>query len=199
MKLFKTRSLTGMWWVRTSVSEESLCAPSLTQFPRRGRKEDQGDVGLEEGKEEGGDFPATSKQMTDHRPEGSVSTAPVGNGRISEQELWCQSVHHPLSKCHSITAPVWSTTESAEEEEKPTAAKQTLTCWRASLLFIIPSFPKTLRVRVSAQISSPLSFSPAMKGFSHSTGTWITPIRAGSLDIRSHRRVFSWPFPLRGV
>lgn len=24
------RSLTGMWWVRTSVSEESLCAPSLT-------------------------------------------------------------------------------------------------------------------------------------------------------------------------
>lgn len=36
MKLFKTRSLTGLWWVRTSVSEEPLCAPSLTRFPRRG-------------------------------------------------------------------------------------------------------------------------------------------------------------------
>lgn len=29
MKLFKTRSLTETWWVRTSVSEESLRAPSL--------------------------------------------------------------------------------------------------------------------------------------------------------------------------
>lgn len=54
LKLFKTRSLTGMWWVRTSVSEESLCAPSRTRFPRKGRENDQGGVGLEVGKEEGG-------------------------------------------------------------------------------------------------------------------------------------------------
>ncbi|KAI9542838.1 hypothetical protein NQZ68_016142 [Dissostichus eleginoides] len=37
--------------------------------------------------------------MTDHRPEGSVSsTAPGVSGGISETELRCQSVHHPLSK-----------------------------------------------------------------------------------------------------
>lgn len=63
-----------------------------------------GEGGRENDQEE--DFPATSKQMTDHRPEGSVSTAHDVNGRISEQELRCQSVHHPLSKCHSITASV---------------------------------------------------------------------------------------------
>lgn len=47
-------------------------------------------------------FPATSKQLTDHRPEGSVSTTQDVNGRLSEQELRCQSVHHPLSLSLSL-------------------------------------------------------------------------------------------------
>lgn len=138
-----------------------------------------------------GDFPATSKQMSDRCPGGSVSTAPGGNVGISGLELRCQSVHHPLSRCHSITASVRSPVISAEN------GKRKAHCRKINfdpLPFIIPSFSKTSASLRANVIPAPLPFSPAMAGFNHSTGTRIDP---AAKNIRSHQRsVFSRRFRL---
>lgn len=90
------------------------------------------------------DIPATSKQMTDHRPGGSVSTAPAaaagGNGGISEQKLRCQSVHHPLQVSFHHRINLRHNLMSAERK-KPHCCKnkQTLTCWYARPLLFTPS------------------------------------------------------------
>lgn len=112
-------------------------------------------------------FPATSKQLTDHRPEGSVSTTQDVNGRLSEQELRCQSVHHPLSLSLSLQVSFHHGVNlrhcyvRRKRKKNPATAKETLT-WRASSLFIIPSSPKKdawlLRVDLCADLVSTHSF-----------------------------------------
>lgn len=96
-----------------------------------------GDRGGEENDQEE-DFPATSKQMTDHRPGSSLSTAPDGNERFCEQQLRCQSVHHPL---HQVSFH-HTQSDVRREGRKNSRAQETLSHCRSSL-FIFPSFPKT--------------------------------------------------------
>lgn len=102
------------------------------------------------------DFPATSKQMTDHRPEGSVSTAPAGNAGDLWARLRCQSVHHPLFWCHSITASNLKHNDVHGKGNPPTPShthKRTHTQYRERnfdllarfppLCDLLPIFPKT--------------------------------------------------------
>lgn len=49
------------------------------------------------------DFPVTSQQMTDRRPGDSISAASDANGRLSEQPLGRQRVHH-VTKGHAGAA-----------------------------------------------------------------------------------------------
>ena len=101
-----------------------------------------------------------------------------------------------FSKCHSITASIWGTVMSAGKKKRrknPTTAKENfdpLPC--APPVFSCPVYnsfvSKDSCVRVWRQsrphsllsLSVFLSLAPSpwrWVGFSHSTGTWITPIR----------------------
>lgn len=94
MKLFKTRSWTGMWWVRTSVSEESLRAPSLTLFWRPSGGERKRSRGF-----------SCHFKTSEWWPSWGLGQHRASfHGRISEQEPRCQGANHAPSRCHSITA-----------------------------------------------------------------------------------------------
>lgn len=136
------------------------------------------------------DFPATSKQMTDHRPEGSVSTAPGGNGGISEEDSGAKVSIILFSSVIPTRRQSWSAMMSTEKAKPPLLQKK---LWpagaRPSSLRSVSYISKDCCERISARISSPLSsFSPSpcqWIGFSHSTGTWITAISLGC-----------WEYPL---
>lgn len=162
------------------------------------------------------DFPATSKQMTDHRPEGSVSTAPAGNAGDLWARLRCQSVHHPLFWCHSITVSNLKHNDVHGKGNPPphpihtnahthSTAKETLTCWRAFLLSAICFlyFQRLLRADLCADPVPTLpflSFSLAMNRFQPLNRDMNhRQLVSAAENIRSHQRIFSWPFPQQGA
>lgn len=162
------------------------------------------------------DFPATSKQMTDHRPEGSVSTAPAGNAGDLWARLRCQSVHHPLFWCHSITVSNPKHNDVHGKGNPPphpihtnahtrSTAKETLTCWRAFLLSAICFlyFQRLLRADLCADPVPTLpllSFSLAMNRFQPLNRDMNhRQLVSAAENIRSHQRIFSWPFPQQGA
>lgn len=118
-----------------------------------------GDRGEEENDQEE-DFPATSKQMTDHRPGGSLSTAPDVNEMFCEQQLPCQSVHHPL---HQVSFHHTHSDVRREGRKKQSCVRNFEPL--PFLLVYISFIPKDSCRRISARIS-PLS--PTLGAFSHS-------------------------------
>lgn len=173
MKLFKTRSLTGTWWVRTSVSEESLRAPSLALVSIKRR------IFL----------PLQNKWLITVLRARSAPRLLETRG-ISEQDSGAKVSIILFSGVIPSRCQTWSTMMSTEKgTPHPIPYTQTHThavprkkLWPAgalsSSLRSASYISKDCWERISARIPSPLSpFSPSpwlWIGFSHSTGTWIT-------------------------
>ena len=90
---FKTRSPAGMWWVRTSVSEESLRAPSLAL-----RREKAMRLGVRMMRRVSLPLEETQNKwlITVLRAQSAPRLLETG-GCSAREERRCQSVHHALS------------------------------------------------------------------------------------------------------
>lgn len=199
MKLFKTRSLTGTWWVRTSVSEESLRAPSLALVSIKRR------IFL----------PLQNKWLITVLRARSAPRLLETRG-ISEQDSDAKVSIILFSGVIPSRRQTWSTMMSTEKGTPPphpihtnahthSTAKETLTCWRAFLLSAICFlyFQRLLRADLCADPVPTLpflSFSLAINRFQPLNRDMNhRQLVSAAENIRSHQRIFSWPFPQQGA
>lgn len=168
MKLFKTRCLAGMWWVRTSVSEESLRAPSLCCLLRKTIR---------------GGFSChfktnewwASRGLGQHRGSWGV----WGGLRARALVPKCPSSSFRVSFHHGVTL---RRVMSAELKTKSCKTNFDL---QPRVPPLYDSFiSKDFRTRISARISPFSLLLLALIAFKHSAGTTFPPIRLDSLRIR---------------